>query len=220
MCIQHNFSEVHPSCRVCQLMPLHRFYACGRAILCIPSPWRGIWGTRVWGCHHKAAVSARAQHQQGGQSSISVLTLRSRLSPGSWSQGCDASVGSPPVLFRAEPGRTQGRSLGHAASGARCRRPMSVPRGWPPSRLRCLSLFHVGIQMCSPSNALLQTTFGCRYGYTKNHFFSVTSDGSHKTSVSDASFPVKERATCAPAPKGAAWPACTRGAGAPDGDSG
>ena len=67
---------------------------------------------------------------------------------------------------------------------------------------------------------LLQTTFGCRYGYTKNHFFSVTSDGSHKTSVSDGSFPVKERATCAPALTGVAWPECTRGAGAPDGDSG
>lgn len=58
-CIQHNFSEVHPSCRVCQLTPLHLLYERGRATLRVPSPWRGIWGTRVWGCRHKAAVSAR-----------------------------------------------------------------------------------------------------------------------------------------------------------------
>ena len=152
MCIQHNFSEVHPSCRVCQLTPLHQFYECGRAILCIPSPWRGIWGTGIWGCHYKAALSAWAQHLHGGQSSISGLTLRSRLSLGSWSQGCDAAVGGGAALLRSSEqnqGR-HGRSPGHAASGAGCRRPRlaaagggSVPRGWPSSRLRCLSLFHV-----------------------------------------------------------------------------
>ena len=43
-CIQHNFSEVHPSCRVCQLTPLHLLYERGRAALRTPSPRRGIWG--------------------------------------------------------------------------------------------------------------------------------------------------------------------------------
>lgn len=80
-------------------MPLHRLYECGRAILCVPSPWRGIWGTRVWGCRHKAAVSARAQRLQGGQSSISGPNLRSRLPPCGWSQGCDAAVGGGAALL-------------------------------------------------------------------------------------------------------------------------
>lgn len=202
MSIQHNFSEVHPSCRVCQLMPRHLLYECGRAMLCVPSPWRGIWGTRIWGYRHKAAIGARAQRLQGGQSSISGLTLRSRLPLCGWSQGCDAAVGGGAALLAltAEPGADTGAVPGARGSGAGCRRPThkaagggSAPRGWPSSRLRCLSLFHVRIQMCAPPNALLQTTFGCRYGYTKYHFFPVTSDGFHKTSISDASFPVKER---------------------------
>lgn len=124
MCIQHNFSEVHPSCRVCQLTPLHQFYECGRAILCIPSPWRGIWGTGIWGCHYKAALSAWAQHLHGGQSSISGLTLRSRLSLGSWSQGCDAAVGGGAALLRSSE-QNQGRHRG----GPRGTRPVGLDAG-------------------------------------------------------------------------------------------
>lgn len=105
-CIQHNFSEVHPSWPCVSVNASSSALSVKSHTWCVSLLLGGASGGLVWGCRHKAAISA-GHSVCTGQSSLSGPTLRSCPSPCSQTLSQAAMLlwaeGRPPALSRPEP---------------------------------------------------------------------------------------------------------------------